>query len=275
MQSVWIIYSQNLYHHQSKYPIFDFMDFPVTFQIFGKEVLLHPITESLGIFVGMRYYTFLKRKDKEKFSNTNSLLVVIAATFGALIGSHTIGSLERPDDLIKTQNLWMYIWLNNTIVGGLAGGLIGVEIMKKIIGKKESTGDRMVYPLVLAMFIGRIGCFFTGVYEETYGLPTNTIFGMYLGDQYLRHPVALYEMFFLTILFISLKKFQKNYTYKSGVLFQLFMLFYFTFRFVLDFLKPKYDIVFGLSTIQIVCCLIIIYYIYLLKNNKYEIIRSR
>lgn len=251
------------------------MDFPVTFQFFDKTILLHPITESLGIFLGMRYYTFLKRKNKEKFSSVKSLLILIAATFGAFIGSHAIGSLERPDDLINAQDFWMYIWLNNTIVGGLAGGLIGVEAMKKIIGKKESTGDLMVYPLILAIFIGRIGCFFTGIYEETYGLPTNSIFGMYLGDQYLRHPVALYEMVFLTILFIGLKIFQKRYTYRSGVLFQLFMLCYFSFRFIIDFLKPKYNIILGLSTIQIVCCMVIIYYIYLLKNNKYETIRSR
>lgn len=251
------------------------MDFPVTFHIFGKDILLHPITETAGIFVGMRYYTFLKRNDREKFSNVNSLLILIAATLGALIGSHTIGSLERPDDLMKTSDLWAYVWLNNTIVGGLAGGLIGVEIMKKIIGKKESTGDRMVYPLIVAMFIGRIGCFFIGVYEETYGLPTSSMLGMDLGDHINRHPVALYEMLFLLLLFISLKYFQKMYTYKSGVLFQIFMLSYFSFRFLLDFIKPTYNIILGLSTIQLVCISIIIYYIYLLKKNRHEIIRSR
>lgn len=251
------------------------MDFPVTFHIFGKDILLHPITETVGIFVGMRYYTFSKRNDKEKFSNVNSLLILIAATLGALIGSHLIGSLERPDDLIKASDTWMYIWLNNTIVGGLAGGLIGVEIMKKIIGKKESTGDRMVYPLIVAMFIGRIGCFCTGIYEETYGLPTSSMLGMDLGDHINRHPVALYEMIFLLILFISLKYFQRNYAYKSGVLFQIFMLSYFSFRFLLDFIKPTYNIILGLSTIQLVCISIIIYYIYLLKKNRHEIIRSR
>jgi prolipoprotein diacylglyceryltransferase len=47
---------------------------------------------------------------------------------------------------------------------------------------------------MLAMIIGRIGCFLTGIYEETYGIPTDSVFGMHLGDQYLRHPVALYEI---------------------------------------------------------------------------------
>lgn len=244
------------------------IDFPVTLHLFGKDILLHPITESLGIFVAMRYYTWLKRKDLEKFSSSNSLLIVIAATFGALVGSHIIGSLERPLDLLKAPNTLAYIWLNNTIVGGLSGGLIGVELMKIIIGKKESTGDRMVYPLIVAMFIGRIGCFFTGVYEETYGLPTQSIFGMHLGDDYWRHPVALYEMVFLLILFIFIKFLERSYSYKSGFLFQVFMLSYFSFRFLLDFIKPKYNIIFNISTIQIVCLLVIIYYIYLIKKQK-------
>lgn len=254
------------------------MDFPFTFQLFGKTILLHPVTESVGIFVGMRYYTFLKRKDVEKFSNVNSLLVLIAATFGALLGSHILGSLERPYDLVKATNKFLYVWLNNTIVGGLAGGLIGVELMKKIIGKKESTGDRMVFPLIVAMIIGRIGCFFTGVFEETYGLPTDSIFGMYLGDDFKRHPVAIYEIVFLILLFIFIKYIQRNFRYKSGFLFQIFMMCYFTFRFLLDFIKPKYNIILNLSTIQIVCCLVIIYYIYLLnqqKIHKHEIIGSR
>jgi len=254
------------------------IDFPVSLQLFGKSILLHPITESLGIFVGMRYYTFLKRNDTEKFSNVKSLLILIAATLGALIGSHIIGSLERPQDLIKVENKLSYIWLNNTIIGGLAGGLIAVELMKKIIGKKESTGDRMVFPLIVAMFIGRIGCFFTGIYEETYGLPTDSIFGINLGDGINRHPVALYEMIYLAILFLFIKYIKKNYQYQSGFLFQVFMLSYFSFRFCLDFIKPKYNIVFSLSTIQLVCILVMIYYIYLIKKqniHKYDFLRSR
>lgn len=53
------------------------------------------------------------------------------------------------------------------------------------------------------MIIGRIGCFLTGIYEETYGIPTDSVFGMHLGDQYLRHPVALYEIGFLIALLDS------------------------------------------------------------------------
>ncbi|MCJ8152855.1 prolipoprotein diacylglyceryl transferase [Chryseobacterium sp. SSA4.19] len=242
------------------------MDFPVTFQLFGKTIFAHPVFETLGMFIGMRYYFYLKRISKEKVSFNTSAAILIGATAGALIGSKLIGNLENPYRLFEHFHLKTF-WTNNTIVGGLAFGLIGVELAKKIVGHKESTGDLIVYPLILAMIIGRIGCFLTGVYEETYGLPTNSMFGMHLGDQYLRHPVALYEIVFLIFLWVCLKMFQKRKKFPSGFIFQLFMLNYFIFRLMLDFIKPRIELIGNLGTIQIVCIGIIIYYIYKIKNE--------
>ncbi|MGN7865624.1 prolipoprotein diacylglyceryl transferase [Chryseobacterium sp. 22458] len=241
------------------------MDFPVTFHIFGKTILAHPIFEAVGMFIGMRYYFYLKRKSKEKLSFNTSAAVLIGATAGALLGSKLIGNLENPYMMFEDFSFQKF-WSSNTIVGGLAFGLLGVEFAKKIVHHKESTGDLIVFPLMLAIIIGRIGCFLTGIYEETYGLPTDSVFGMHLGDQYLRHPVALYEIGFLIVLWGCLKYIQYRKKYHSGFLFQVFMLSYFTFRFLLDFIKPRVEIAGNLGTIQIVCICIIIYYIYTIKN---------
>lgn len=242
------------------------MDFPVTFHIFGKTILAHPLFEAAGMFLGMRYYFYLKRKSKEKLFFNTSAAVLIGATAGALIGSKLIGNLENPYALFENFS-FRKVWSNNTIVGGLAFGLLGVELAKKIVHHKESTGDLIVFPLILAMIIGRIGCFLTGVYEETYGIPTDSVFGMYLGDQYLRHPVALYEIAFLLLLWMGLKYIQNRKKYPSGFIFQLFMLSYFTFRFLLDFIKPRIEIIGNIGTIQMVCICVIIYYIYKIKNT--------
>lgn len=243
------------------------MDFPVTFHIFGTTILAHPIFETIGMFLGMRYYFYLKRKSKEKLSFNTSAAVLIGATAGALIGSKLIGNLENPYTLFENFSLKRF-WSNNTIVGGLAFGLIGVELAKKIVKHTESTGDLIVFPLMLAIMIGRVGCFLTGIHEETYGIPTDSIFGMHLGDQYLRHPVALYEIAFLFILWIVLRYIQRVKNHSSGFIFQVFMLSYFTFRLFLDFIKPRIEIVGNLGTIQIVCICVIIYYIYTIKNTK-------
>jgi len=241
------------------------MDFPVTFHIFGKTVLAHPVFETLGIFFGMRYYFYLKKRSTEKLSFNTSAAILIGATAGALIGSKLIGNLENP--YVFFQNFdFKRFWTNNTIVGGLAFGLIGVELAKKIVGHKESTGDLIVFPLIFAIIIGRIGCFLTGVHEETYGLPTSSVFGMHLGDQYLRHPVALYEIVFLLFLWVELKMISRKNKYPSGFIFQLFMLSYFTFRFFLDFIKPKVEIIGNLGIIQLVCLCVMMYYIYKIKT---------
>lgn len=244
------------------------IDFPVTINLFGHSVLIHPILEWIGIFVGMRLYNFLKRNHKTTLSKIQGLSVILGALLGALIGSKLIGTLEDPTAFLKSENPFLYFWTSNTIVGGLSFGLIGVEISKKIIGYKESTGDLMVFPLIIAMIIGRIGCFLTGIAENTYGIPTDFVFGMHLGDEFLRHPVALYEIVFLILLGIIILIIKKKFRYHSGFLFQFFMLSYFTFRFCLDFIKPKIDLFYDLSTIQLTCLFVIIYYIFKLKNTK-------
>lgn len=241
------------------------MDFPVTFYIFGTTILAHPLFEAVGMFLGMRYYFYLKRKSKEKLPFNTSAAVLIGATAGALLGSKLIGNLENPYTLFENFSFHKF-WSSNTIVGGLAFGLLGVELAKKVVSHKESTGDLIVFPLMLAIIIGRIGCFLTGIHEETYGIPTHSVFGMHLGDQYLRHPVALYEIGFLVILWVVLKYIQKHVKYPSGFLFQIFTLSYFTFRFLLDFIKPRIEIIGNLGTIQFVCICVIIYYIYTNKN---------
>lgn len=244
------------------------IDFPVTLELFGHTILIHPILEWIGIFVGMRLYSFLKRNKKSSLTTIQGFSIIIGALLGALLGSKLVGTLENPKEFLAAEIPFLYLWTSNTIVGGLAFGLVGVEVAKKIIGYKESTGDLMVFPLIIAMIIGRIGCFLTGIAENTYGISTDSIFGMYLGDEYLRHPVALYEIVFLIVLGIFIALIKKYINYKSGFLFQLFMLSYFTFRFILDFIKPKVDLFYSLSTIQLTCLFVIIYYIFKLINTK-------
>jgi uncharacterized membrane protein YedE/YeeE len=81
------------------------------------------------MFLGMRYYFYLKRKSNEKLSFNTSAAVLIGATAGALIGSKLIGNLENPYTLFENFSFQKF-WSSNTIVGGLAFGLLGVELAK-------------------------------------------------------------------------------------------------------------------------------------------------
>ena len=160
-------------------------------------------------------------------------------------------------------------------MGGLFGGLIGVELAKKIIGETKSSGDLFVFPIIAGIFIGRIGCFLSGTNEFTYGIETTSFLGMDLGDGVLRHPVALYELVFLIGVFFCLKIIQERHTLQSGELFKFFMLAYFGFRFCIEFLKPNTFFVLGLSTIQMLCIVCYVYYtkfiIQKIKNARKKI----
>ncbi|RKE98769.1 prolipoprotein diacylglyceryl transferase [Ichthyenterobacterium magnum] len=227
--------------------------------LFGYSINIHLVLEYLAFFVAFRYYVILRKQSKDSISSINRLSIILGAALGALIGSRLIGLLENP--LVEfSQENFIQLINTKTIMGGLFGGLLGVELAKKVIGETSSSGDLFVFPIILGIFIGRIGCFLSGTNEFTYGIQTVSVFGMNLGDDILRHPVALYELVFLILLFFGLKHLQNNSNLKNGALFKWFMIFYFTFRFFIEFLKPNVFYVLGLSTIQILCLICLLYY---------------
>lgn len=236
------------------------MQFPVEITIRSVKILLHSITEVLAFFIGFRYFLYLRKKQGDVIVQSNRTWILIGAIFGAFIGSRLVGGLENPQQLVSADNLLLYFYQNKTVLGGFLGGLFGVELVKKFIGERTATGDLFTYPIILALIIGRIGCFSMGIYEETYGLPTTLPIGMQLGDAAYRHPVSLYEIFFLLCLWLLIARLQKNYLLQNGAAFKIFMMAYCLFRFLLDFIKPHYTYSIGLSTIQVTALLGLLYY---------------
>ena len=236
------------------------LHFPVTVTVLGYPMPLHGIMESLGIFCGFRYYLFLKARQGDPISTPHRTWILIAALFGVVLGARIIGAAEHIPAWLASTHKFQYFWGNKTMVGGFVGGLFAVELMKKLIGERGASGDLFVFPLLLAMILGRIGCFSAGVYEEAYGIPSALPWAMNLGDGLLRHPVTLYEIGFLILLWIGLRRVQQHYVLRQGALFKLLLIAYFTFRFLLDFIKPGWRYFLGLGTIQLTCLAMLLYY---------------
>ena len=245
------------------------MNFPVAIEIGSSKIPLHAILETAALFIGFRYFLWLRKKQGDAIVSSNRIWILIGAIIGAFVGSRIIGGLEDPEQISKADNLLLYFYQNKTVVGGLLGGLAGVEVMKKFIGEKKASGDLFVYPFILSLIIGRIGCFSMGIFEETYGTETSFPFGMDLGDGKLRHPVTLYEIFFLILLWLGLAGALKKFRFEQGAIFKIFMISYLLFRFIIDFIKPHNTFNFGLSVIQITCLTGLAYYgPYILKPRK-------
>ena len=177
--------------------------------------------------------------------------VLVGLLLGAAIGNKLVFLIERPD---VVQALWQagqIAWPGQSIVGGLLGGLIGVELAKKLTGQTRSTGDAMVLPIAIGLSIGRVGCFLAGLHDDTYGLPTTAPWGADFGDGIARHPTQLYEIAVVLPLgwALHLARFAT-----PGLAFKLFLSGYLLWRFAIEFLKPvpvAYPL--GLSGIQWTC----------------------
>ena len=235
------------------------MQIPFEPILFGIKLNIHLIFEYLAFFLAFRYYVFLKKRTAKGISTTNRLSIVLGAIIGGFIGSRFVGFLENPIFDFSLDKL-IILYNTKTIMGGLFGGLIGVETAKKIIHEKKSSGDLFTLPIIVGICIGRIGCFLTGINEFTYGKETTFFTGMNLGDGLNRHPIALYEIVFLMALFFILKKQISTEKLKNGEVFKLFMLSYFTFRFLIEFIKPNIFFIFELSSIQWLCIICLAYY---------------
>ena len=234
------------------------MHFPVNIPIGKSTIPVHFVCETLSYFVGYRYYAYLRKHTHDLISNENRVIIFIGAAFGAFIGSHLIGVLENPP-MLSHFNI-IYLMGNKTIVGGMLGGLIGVELTKKKLGVTVSSGDLMVYPLILAMIIGRVGCFLAGLPDGTYGTPSDLPWAINFGDGIRRHPTNLYEILFWVMLWLVLLTIEKKRTFTDGAKFKIFLSSYLIFRFMDEFIKPDYFFNFGLSVIQLVCMAGILYY---------------
>lgn len=235
------------------------MTFPVTVSV-GHHILpVHFLFETLAYFCGYRYYLWLRAGIHDVISDDDRIVIFIGAAAGAFLGSHLLGILEQPR-LLRGMNL-LYFMGNTTIVGGLLGGLWGVELTKKQIKVNTSSGDLMVFPIILAMIIGRTGCFMAGISDGTFGIPSSLPWAIDFGDGICRHPTNLYEIIFWIILWTMIRTIEKKNQLKNGSRFKLLMVAYLSFRLAIEFIKPDYFFSFGLSVIQLACIAGLIYYI--------------
>jgi len=251
------------------------MIFPIDIHIGNTIIPSHPVFETLAFFVGYRYFIYLKKKRKiDPLEPDAEWWIIVGMAAGALVGSRLVAALENPGAFLHPGN-WIYYIGNQTISGGIAGGIFGVEITKRILKISRRTGDIFVYPVILGIIIGRIGCFLTGVKDGTVGLPSNLPWAFDQGDGIPRHPTSIYEILFLVLLWIIIKQIEKRKLLFEGDLFSVFAICYALFRLFEEFIKPREVLLLGLSSIQLLALgLIIGYSIYFInrykKTKKYD-----
>lgn len=240
--------------------------------------LIHFIFEWTSIAIGVQVYRWQRaRAGVVGILENTQYAIIIGCILGAGIGNKLVFWIEFPH-LWHLYSLDMVTWMSGqSIVGGLLGGLLGVEIAKKLTKQTQSTGDYFVLPLIVGTAIGRIGCFLAGLHDGTFGNATTLPWGLDFGDGVLRHPTQLYDIVFVMTWGGFLLHHKQRWQHQAGLLFKLFLSGYLFWRLLVDAIKPipyHYGLNLGvdLSGIQVVCVIALLIYLPLLVP---PLLRSR
>ena len=226
------------------------MAFPVYVHLLGYRIHLHPFFETIAYLVSARLFFRMRKKESAPAIPLDvSLWILGGSIAGALFGSKVLALLEAPAAYWKDTGEFAGWENGKTIVGGILGGWLGVEFVKKQLGFRASTGDAFVFPLLLGTAIGRIGCFLTGLSDRTHGVACALPWCVDYGDGIQRHPTQLYEIAFLMLYGMCLWL-RSRKPHAEGYLFRLYVFAYLTFRFFVEFIKPRQTVVLELSAIQ-------------------------
>ena len=220
----------------------------------GSHPAWHPVMETLAYASGFAVFRWLRGRQGDVVAESQRWTVLAAAAVGALAGSRLLGIAEQWPTVMeawRSGRLWELLLSpgGKTIVGGLLGGWMGVEAMKKLSGLRRRTGDLFVLPLCVGIAVGRVGCLVAGLADDTYGKPTTLPWAVNLGDGIGRHPVQVYEILFLILLGVILTR---KAELPDGTRFRIFIGSYLGWRIVIDFWKQQ-PLIGGMNLIQWSC----------------------
>jgi prolipoprotein diacylglyceryltransferase len=227
------------------------MNFPVYLPIGPWLVHPHLVFEAFAYFVGFQLYLHLRRRRGDAIPYEQRWVLVGAAAAGAAVGSKALYWLVDPPATWSHLGDTAYLLGGKTVVGGLLGGWAAVELAKRALGVVRSSGDLFAAPMALAIAVGRIGCFLTGLSDRTYGNPTSLPWGVDFGDGIPRHPTQIYELAFCAGLAAFLL-WRMGRPYREGSLWRAFAVGYLGWRLAVGFIQPGWTVA-GLSSIQWAC----------------------
>lgn len=226
-------------------------DFGVMPSLFGLPT--YSIMVLSGLALGVLYIVLANRKLKHHTGD--SIKIVTAGLLCGIYGSKVPLLFENPS--LET------FFYAKSIVGGLIFGMLGIMVTKRVLHIKLKLGNVIAPAVAIGMVFGRLGCFFAGC---CYGIETNAGWGIDFGDGLLRYPTQLFEVVFHLIAFIILH-FYRDRVKTPGILFKLYMIAYFSFRFLIEFIRVNPTVALGMSIYQILSLMALVYLIAVLAMN--------
>ncbi|MCX6174755.1 MAG: prolipoprotein diacylglyceryl transferase [Ignavibacteriales bacterium] len=215
---------------------------PDIFSIGPVTIRWYGLLFAMSFVVGYQIMMIIFKRENKSEHDLNDLVwyMILGTVLGARLG-HCL--FYNPDYYLSHPLEILQIWK-----GGLASHGAGIGIITALMlytrKKKEISFlwimDRVVITVALSGFFIRLGNLFN---SEIIGKPTNGNWGFIFVsvDNIPRHPAQLYEAIAYLLIFIFLLSFyfRVKGKFKNGLLFGLFLISIFGFRFFVEFFKEN------------------------------------
>lgn len=205
-----------------------------------------------GMAVGVALYRWRLREVTAQVARVADGGYFACLAVGAVAGAYLSGSFT-----FWGQGVFA---LAHSVVGALVGAIVGVEIFKAVRGIRMSTGIVFVGPFAAGVAVGRWGCLFAGLPDQTFGVASSLPWAVELGDGIGRHPVQVYEslaMAAFVIVFVLGVRVRARWAVAHG--FYWLAIVYGAQRFVWEFLKPYPALVGPFNHFHLMCVGLVIY----------------
>ena len=205
-----------------------------------------------GLSVGVALYRWRLKEVTARVAR-----VADAGYFASLVGGAVVGAYLSGSFTFWGQGVFA---LAHSVAGALAGAIVAVELYKLMRGIKQSTGIVFVGPFAAGVAVGRWGCLFAGLPDQTFGVATSLPWAVDLGDGIGRHPVQIYEslsMLIFLIVFVLGLRVRAEWAMRNG--FYWMAIAYGAQRFVWEFLKPYPALVGPFNHFHLMCAGLVIY----------------
>jgi len=195
-----------------------------------------------GIFVSIFLWSqMIKRDDR-------LVLVYVAALAGAFLGAKLVylgaeGWLHWHD-----ANRWVILATGKSVTGALLGGYLAVEIAKRLLGYRGTTGDWFAVIVPAGVMIGRIGCMINGCCLGK--VCTASWFTINDVNGVPRWPASQMEFIFNAVMLGVILLLRRG-RIVPGQLFHIYLMAYGIFRFFHEFLRDTPQLVGPVSGYQI------------------------
>lgn len=195
-----------------------------------------------GIIVSVCFWSRMTQR------NDRLVVIYVAALVGAFIGAKIIYLFSEGWLDWRRPDRWLRLATGKSILGGLLGGYLSVEIAKRCVGYERATGDWFAVIVPIGILFGRVGCLLHGCCLGT--ICESKWYSIADANGVTRWPAVPVEIIFNLAAVLSALIFQKA-SMLEGQRFHIYLMAYGAFRFGHEFLRDTPQIFGGISGYQI------------------------